>query len=199
KATENATVAVQAQSEIKNVELEDGKLVVKTDKQYADKAYALLVKGTEKQELTLNYGNGQYVSNAKTGEGWKVSFVILTDAAGNAKAIYNSGENGLYGVNMDEMATIKFQPVITDKAVETTLAFESASTTEVAKVLVGAYDANGKLIASSVKNVEVKPGETIKVENIITIPTEATTIKVFLWESKPNFGPLKRAFVKNLK
>ncbi|SHK55211.1 hypothetical protein SAMN02745248_02794, partial [Hathewaya proteolytica DSM 3090] len=118
--------------------------------------------------------------------------------AGNAKAIYNSGENGLYGVNMDEMATIKFQPVVKENAVETVLSFNADSTTKVARVLVGTYDANGKLLSSSVEQANITPGGEIKVTNNIKIPEGAKTLKVFLWESKPNFGPLKRAFVKSL-
>ena len=75
----------------------------------SDEAYALYVMNTGKYELqkevTLKLKDGKYTSTIFIGDNnevgnWKISFISLTDKAGNAQAFYNSNLNPNMGIDL---------------------------------------------------------------------------------------------------
>lgn len=97
----------QSQSIIKSINLNNNSISVKTDKKYSKNAFAEFVgkDGTTKQCI-LSYNNGTYFANAEflaEDNNWQISYIILEDASGNSKAIYNISVNGIYGVDFEKL------------------------------------------------------------------------------------------------
>ena len=98
---------VQKQTIINSINLNNKSVVVNTDKRYSENAFVEFVgKDGSTKQCVLSYNNGRYSADAEflaEDNNWQIKFVILEDATGNSKAIYNISVNGIFGVDFGKL------------------------------------------------------------------------------------------------
>ncbi len=97
----------QKQTIINWIKLDKNSIVVNTNKRYGDNSFVEFVgKDGSTKQCVLSYNNGRYSTDADflaEDNNWQIKFVILEDAVGNSKAIYNVLVNGIYGVDFGKL------------------------------------------------------------------------------------------------
>jgi len=103
---ENNSVT-QSQSIINSINLINNSINVRTDKKYGKNAFVEFVgKDGSIKQCILSYNKDGYSANAEflaEDNDWQINYVILEDASGNSKAIYNISVNGIYGVDFEKL------------------------------------------------------------------------------------------------
>lgn len=204
-----------------------------------DKAYIGYVKkdtvGTNKEktineELTFENGvykcSAEFISFAGKGE-YQISYIILEDKAGNARAIYNSKAHSGYGKDLT-MGDIKSDGAKTDdivgnpvriidvktwdKAYLDKTEFEKGNTVLVnievetreaktAVVIVEAMDSNGVPCALRYVPVKLTQGKSMYSLGFSTneFAKGIATINAYVWDSLNNKTPLSKAGLFNFE
>lgn len=97
----------QKQTIINSIKLDNQSVVIKTNKKYSDNAFVEFVgKDGSIKQCILSYNKDGYSTNAEflaEDNDWQINYVILEDASGNSKAIYNISVNGIYGVDFEKL------------------------------------------------------------------------------------------------
>lgn len=103
----------QELSNIKDIKVRDGKILIYTTDEFSEKANVRYVSpdGKQYKDVSLNYVNGVYEGSLDFAkditEPWKIEFITMEDKEGNAKAFYNVNVNKVFGADLSNGDTVQ--------------------------------------------------------------------------------------------